>query len=638
MPLREHRVLEHNHNQDNGVPPAQPLGVELSPAIRADLLDPANWQEGLATFARATNLAVALVDAEGRLLGECLNPQPTWRLLHAKKPAAVERCPFTLAPLKPCTCVADALAKGGLVLAHEQTGLAHFAVPLQLGAHPLGALVAGQVFDQYPEQLPLEQVARAFGIPRHEVWQLARLEHPVKKDILRVYGDLLSTLGRTFLQTRYHTIIEADRLAEMTRLRDLLAEADRRSEFLPMLAHELRNPLAPVLNALELMRLCPADSAACVRAREIAAKQIRHLARLVDDLVDVSRITHGRIQLRKEIVDLAQVVNEAVDSVRSLIDSRGQELSVRLPPEPVRLEADPTRLVQVLSNVLNNAMKYTQDGGRIWLTAERDGQEVVLRIRDTGIGMAPELLPRVFDLFTQGERGLDRSQGGLGIGLTMVRSLVEVHGGHVAAHSDGPGRGSEFIVRLPVLPPAPQGPEQAPQAPEQPRTAPGRRVLVVDDNISTAQSMAALLQLKGHDARVAFDGPQALGTAAAFHPEVVLLDIGMPRMNGYQVAKQLRQMPGLEQTLLVAISGYGQEEDRRRSREAGFQHHLVKPVGLSAVEELLVSAAFPTPPNRDVRRDSPGEVFQGPQAPFDRPKKGEPEATGSPRTDPRQVS
>ena len=528
MPLPEHRVPEHNRNQDHDAPSAQPLGALLPPAIRADLLDPANWQEGLATFARATNLAVALVDAEGRLLGECLNPQPTWLLLHAKKPAAVERCPFTLAPLKPCTCVADALAKGDLVLAHEPTGLVHFAVPLQLGEHPLGALVAGQVFDQYPEQLPLEQVARQLGLPGHQVWQRARLEHPVKKDTLRVYGDLLATLGRTFLQTRYHTTVEADRLAQMTRLRDLLAEADRKSEFLPMLAHELRNPLAPIVNALELMRLCPADSAACAHAREIASKQIWHLTRLVDDLLDVSRITHGRIQLRKEIVDLAQVVNQAVDSVRPLIDSRGQELSVSLPPEPVRLEADATRLVQVLDNLLNNAMKYTQDGGQIWLTAElaeggqtflsagkqeslpcRQARELVLRVRDTGFGMAPDLLPRIFDLFTQGERGLDRSQGGLGIGLTMVRCLVEMHGGRVTAHSDGLGRGSEFIVRLPVLPQAPQRPEQAPQAPEQPGTSPGRRVLVVDDSISTAQSMAALLQLKGHEARVAFDGPKA---------------------------------------------------------------------------------------------------------------------------------
>jgi len=367
------------------------------------------------------------------------------------------------------------------------------------------------------------------------------------------------------------------------------------------------------------MRLCPADSAACAHAREIASKQIWHLTRLVDDLLDVSRITQGRIQLRKEIVDLAQVVNQAVDSVRPLIDSRGQELSVSLPPEPVRLEADATRLVQVLGNLLNNAMKYTQNGGRIWLTAElaemgqtflsagkqeslpcRQARELVLRVRDIGIGMAPDLLPRIFDLFTQGERGLDRSQGGLGIGLTLVRSLVEMHGGCVAGHSDGPGRGSEFIVRLPVLPQAPPAGPDSPgspvrRAPEQSCASAGRRVLVVDDSISTAQSMSALLQLEGHDARVAYDGQKALETAAAFRPEVVLLDIGMPGMNGYQVAKQLRQMPGLEQALLVAITGYGQEEDSRRSREAGFQHHLVKPVGLRAVEELLVSAAFPSP-------------------------------------------
>ena len=588
-------MLEHNRNQDKGEPSVRPPGVELQPAIRADLLDPANWQEALETFARATNLAVALVDAEGRLLGEYLNHRPTWRLLHTKKAAAIGRCPFSLAPLKPCTCVADALATGGFVAARDQTGLVHFAVPLQLGDHPLGALVAGQVFDQFPEQLPLEQVAKAFGLPRHEVWQLARLEQPVKKDVLRVYGDLLTTLGRTFLLTRYHLIIEAERVAQMTRMSDRLAEADRRNEFLAMLAHELRNPLAPVLNALELMRLCPADSAACARARETASDQLGHLTRLVDDLVDVSRITHGRIQLRKKIVDLAQVVNQAVESVRPLIDIHREELSVSLPPESIQLEADPTRLVQVLSNLLNNAMKYTEDGGQIWLTAERDGQEVVLRVRDTGIGMAPELLPRVFDLFTQGERGLDRSQGGLGIGLTMVRSLVELHGGCVAGRSEGAGRGSEFIVRLPVLPQALHGPEKAPQGLEPPASSPSRRVLVVDDTISAAESMAELLQLNGHDVRVAYNGPKALETAAGFQPEVVLLDIGMPGMNGYQVAQQLRQLPGLEHTLLVALTGYGQEEDHRRSREAGFQHHLVKPARLSAVEELMVSGLLSQP-------------------------------------------
>jgi signal transduction histidine kinase/ActR/RegA family two-component response regulator len=610
MHLPEHRVMEHNCNQLKDGPSLPSLGIELQPAVRADLLDPVNWHEGLETFARATNLAVALVDANGFLLGECANPRPTWRLFHDKKPAAVHGCPFSIATLKPCTCVTDALAGGGFVVTRDPTGLVHFAVPLQLGEHRLGALVAGQVFDHYPEQLPLEQVANAFGLPRHEVWQRARLEHPINKESLRVYRDLLATLGRTFLLTRYHATMEADHVAQMTRLSDLLAEADRRNEFLAMLAHELRNPLAPVQNALELMRLCPADRLACARARDVAAEQIQHLSRLVDDLVDVSRISHGRIRLRKEIVDLAQFVHQAVESVRTSIETQGQRLSISLPHEPIHLQADPTRLVQVISNLLNNAMKYTQERGRIWLSADREEHEVVLRVRDTGIGMSPELLPRVFDLFTQGERGLDRSQGGLGIGLTMVRSLVEMHGGSVIGRSDGPGQGSEFIVRLPVLPQT-QRFEQPPKAPKQRGNAPSRRVLVVDDSISTAETMAALLQMKGHDLRVANDGTKAVEIAAGFQPEVVLLDIGMPGMNGYQVAKKLRQMPGLDQTLLIALSGYGQEEDLRCSHEAGFHHHLVKPASLGVVEELVGFAAVPKSPKSVCAEAQPCRVLEG---------------------------
>jgi signal transduction histidine kinase/CheY-like chemotaxis protein len=500
------------------------------------------------------------------------------------------------------------------VVTRDPTGMVHFAVPLQLGEHRLGALVAGQVFDHYPEQLPLEQAANAFGLPRHEVWQRARLEHPIKKESLHIYGDLLATLGQTFLLTRYHATMEAEHVAQVTRLSDLLAEADRRNEFLAMLAHELRNPLAPVQNALELMRLCPADRLACARARDIAAEQIQHLSRLVDDLVDVSRISHGRIRLRKEIVDLAPFVNQAVETVRNSIETHGQRLSISLPREPIQLEADPTRLVQVLSNLLNNAMKYTQEGGRIWLSAEREEHEVVLRIRDTGIGMSAELVPRVFDLFTQGERGLDRSQGGLGIGLTMVHSLVEMHGGSVIARSDGPGQGSEFVVCLPILPQSAQRLVPSPRTPVRRDNPPSRRVLVVDDNVSTAETMAALLQMNGHELRVANDGPTAVEIAAGFNPDVVLLDIGMPGMNGYQVAKTLRQMPGLEQTLLVALSGYGQEDDLRCSREAGFHHHLVKPAPLGAVEELVASGTVPKFSIAACTETQPCEACEGHEA------------------------
>jgi signal transduction histidine kinase len=268
-------------------------------------------------------------------------------------------------------------------------------------------------------------------------------------------------------------------------------EVDRHHEFLAMLAHELRNPLAPIQNALELMRLCPSDRLACARAREIASEHIQHLSRLVEDLVDVSRVSHGRICLRKEVVDLAQFVNQAVETVRTSIDTHRQMLSVSLPFEPIRLEADPPRLVQVLSSLLNNAMKYTPDGGRIWLTAEREEHDVVLRIRDTGIGMASELLPRVFDLFTQGERELDRSQGGLGIGLTMVRSLVELHRGSVVCWSDGLGQGSEFIVRLPVLPESSQRLEQPLKVLERPIESLRRRSFLRDHNISAAEPQAS---------------------------------------------------------------------------------------------------------------------------------------------------
>jgi CheY-like chemotaxis protein/two-component sensor histidine kinase len=343
---------------------------------------------------------------------------------------------------------------------------------------------------------------------------------------------------------------------------------------------------------------------------------MQHLSRLVDDLVDVSRISHGRIRLRKEIVDLAQFVNQAVESVRNSVETHGQRLSISLPREPIQLEADPTRLVQVLSNLLNNAMKYTPDGGRIWLSAEREGHEVVLRVRDTGIGMSPELVPRVFDLFTQGERGLDRSQGGLGIGLTMVQSLVEMHGGSVIGRSDGSGQGSEFVVRLPVLPQTTKRLAQPSRAPKQRANAPSRRVLVVDDNISTAETMAALLQMNGHVLRVANDGATAVEIAADFNPDVVLLDIGMPGMNGYQVAKKLRQMPGLDQTLLIALSGYGQEEDLRCSREAGFHHHLVKPAPLGAVEELVASGAVPKLPIAACAEEQPCGACEGRESSF----------------------
>jgi two-component system CheB/CheR fusion protein len=365
-----------------------------------------------------------------------------------------------------------------------------------------------------------------------------------------------------------------------------LAEADqRKDEFLAMLAHELRNPLAPVLHALELLRLAGGDPADVERARAVLDRQIRHLVRLVEDLLDISRITWGKIALRTERVELVRIVASAEEIARPQLEMRRHRLTIALPPEPVWLDADATRLAEVLANLLDNAAKYTPEGGSVWLTAERALTQVVIRVRDTGSGMSPQVLARAFDLFAQGEPTLDRPHGGLGIGLTLVRRLVELHGGRVAAASDGPGLGTEVTLWLPVAAePAASRPEPLPAA--APRGEP-RRLLVVDDNLDAAESLALLLAAQGHEVRRAHSGPEALAVARDFVPEVILLDIGLPGMDGYEVARSVRGDRALRHCQVIAVTGYGRDEDRRRSREAGFDHHLVKPVTLAALKAVL---------------------------------------------------
>ncbi len=365
-----------------------------------------------------------------------------------------------------------------------------------------------------------------------------------------------------------------------------LAENDRRKdEFLAMLAHELRNPLSSINNAVQLFGTLEAEED-LLWAKDVIQRQVKHLARLIDDLLDVSRISRGKISLRTEPLDLAPVVGSAVEAVRPLLEERKHELSVSLVAGGLRLEADPLRLEQILVNLLTNAAKYTDAGGSIALTARREGADVVIKVRDTGMGIAPDLLPRIFDLFAQGDRTMARSEGGLGIGLTLVQKLAEMHGGGVLAVSEGPGKGSEFTVRLPAL-----------EVPASRRTGPGQtlaraagrssRVLVVDDNADNARGLARLLKLLGHDVQVAYVGTTAIEVARAHRPEIVLLDIGLPGMDGYQVVKRLRMEECCKGSLIVAVSGYGQPEDLRRSREAGFDHHLVKPVDYDALMTLL---------------------------------------------------
>jgi PAS domain S-box-containing protein len=367
-----------------------------------------------------------------------------------------------------------------------------------------------------------------------------------------------------------------------------LREADRlKDEFLAMLAHELRNPLAPIRNALYIMKQPTADTAMLQQVRDMAERQVQHMARLLDDLLDVSRISRGRIELRKESVDVAAVIQRTIEAVRPLLEERRHELTVSLPAEPLRVQADPTRLEQVLTNLLNNAAKYTDPGGHVWLTAEQGKDEIVLRVKDTGIGIAPEMLPRIFDLFVQAERQLDRAPGGVGIGLTLVKKLVQMHEGRIEAISAGLGQGSEFLVHLPVLPEQLSAPDTGASGKDHAANLPAHRVLVVDDNQDAANTLALLLQLAGQDVQTVYDGPSALSVAKAFRPSLVFLDIGMPGMDGYEVARQLRQDAQCREVVLVALTGWGQQEDRRRSSEAGFDHHLVKPVEPDAVQQVL---------------------------------------------------
>jgi signal transduction histidine kinase/DNA-binding response OmpR family regulator len=374
--------------------------------------------------------------------------------------------------------------------------------------------------------------------------------------------------------------------------RDIQEDGRRKNEFLAMLAHELRNPLAPIRNSVKILQQSDIDDSELGWASDVIARQVGQMVRLVDDLLDISRITGGKIQLRMEPVDVGQIVSLALETSQPLIESRNHALTVELPSEPVWVEADKARFSQVLSNILNNAAKYTSEGGKIHLSVGQEGEEAVFRVRDTGIGIPSEMLSEVFDLFTQVDRSLDRSQGGLGIGLTLVRRLVELHGGVVQALSEGPGHGSEFILRIPAI--ARAEPEVSEPVGGDLRERPlPCRILIVDDNADSARSLARLLQLSGHQTSIAHDGPSALQQFEKIEPEFVLLDIGLPGMDGYEVARSIRERPDSGRIVLIALTGYGRDEDRRKSREAGFDHHLVKPVEFDTVLSLLESHREP---------------------------------------------
>jgi signal transduction histidine kinase/ActR/RegA family two-component response regulator len=368
-----------------------------------------------------------------------------------------------------------------------------------------------------------------------------------------------------------------------------LRDADRRKdEFLATLAHELRNPLAPIRNSLHILRVTSSTDHAVTRVREILERQVNHMVRLVDDLMDISRITRGKVELRREPIELAAVIGSAVETSKPLIDAAGQDLVLNISPEPMPLMADPVRLAQVFSNLLNNSSKYSDARATIWVRARPIDGEVVVSVRDSGVGIAADMLPRVFDMFEQAATALPRARGGLGIGLTLVRSLVQLHGGTVEALSAGIGQGSEFMVRLPLSPVERNQPSTG-TTDEHAAGLVDLRVLVVDDDRDAADSLGNMLKCLGAEASVTYSGAAALDAFDDFHPHVALLDIGMPGIDGYELARRIRSQRRHRDIALIALSGWGGDEDKRRSLEAGFDYHLIKPPDVDALKALVAS-------------------------------------------------
>ena len=473
---------------------------------------------------------------------------------------------------------------------------------------------AQRIFGYTPEEVIGQPITMLIPEDRkdEEVMILARLrrgERIEHYETIRVTkeGRLIDvSVTISPLRDQTGTIVGASKVARDVTLqrrvqRELLEADERKNEFLAILAHELRNPLGPIRHAVKILRARTPSPDELSWATNIIDRQTEHMTRLVEDLLDVSRITRGTIELRRERVEVATILRTAVEASSALMERNRHQLKVTAPSQPVYVEGDITRLTQVVTNLLDNAAKYTDPGGKVWLSGDREGDMVVIRVKDSGIGIPSENMPRIFDMFAQSGPQLERSQGGLGVGLALVERLVKLHGGTVTAYSAGAGQGSQFTIRLPVA----HG-QKAPSAER--REAPvGEaasrcRVLVVDDNVDSVDSLAMLLRMMGHEVETASDGEAALKAAEEFRPDVAILDIGLPKVNGYDLAKQIRQRPWAKDTVLVALTGWGQAQHRRRSVEAGFNHHLTKPVEFDVLQQILAAADACLPARNVVAR------------------------------------
>ena len=519
------------------------------------ILDVQAWSQALAKYGAATHLAAAVYGPSRNLIVGPVHSTPLFEAAAPGGHSMFENC------ARRCMREADA------PVVVEGPGIAVIGSALVVDGKPAGAVVAGYAVTAFPNETTLRHFALEQAVPLSPVWRAVRQQAPLTKARLKVYAELLNALAESLLHENLRT-------QQFQRAARFLEEENRaKDEFLAMLAHELRNPLAAIQMAMHIATAGAAAASTVQEARDAVARQLKHLARLLDDLLDVSRSSRGTIELQKEPVEITSAVASALETTRATIATHEHSLAVSLPEEPLFVEADPVRLEQIIVNLVNNAAKYTPPKGRIAVSVAREDGQVVLRVRDNGMGIAPELLPHVFDLFKQGDRSIAHAGGGLGVGLTIVQNLVALHGGSVTAHSDDPGSGSEFVVRLPIARVAVASPK-----PEclQPQARPSR-VLIIEDNRDSREMLRGFLELEGHHVDVAGDGPTGVELVLSRCPDIAIVDIGLPGFDGLEVARRVRKALG-SAVRLIALSGYGHAEHRERARESGFDEYLVKPV------------------------------------------------------------